>query len=315
MNKLVVILASCTLLGLSPAAWAVNGNSNEELPNLDKRPSAKAPAVGPSGSAVQAQEALKSRVPGVNVSWDRVTGTPRWVSANKSFLTDNTGSRLGLSRTSLDAVPSEDPHRTVKAFINEHAALFGHDASLLDSAVIARNGVTPNTQLRTVVWQQAHAGIPVHEGLFVANSSGIGELVNVSDRLVLDPANAVARGITSGETANVPSISVEEAIALAAANIGGQVAPSSLSLQSAPQGAEQKQIHNSSDLIGQAYSQLTWLPIDSETLRLCWRVILSAKPKIERYQLLIDAGTGEVLVRQSLNFHAAPGQLQRLHER
>src|SRR5262245_35022955 len=181
------------LTGL-PTALAVMPSHRSELPDFDRRPSGAAPAVaaGPAHRAAVAK--LKANVPDARVELDDIVGSPRWVTAPHGFLTGRDGAGLGVSAAVARAVPAGDRHRAVKAFLNEHSALFGHNASALNDARITREYVTPHNGLRSVVWQQELDGLPVFEGLLIGHTTKNGELVSLSSRFVVDLGPAADRG-------------------------------------------------------------------------------------------------------------------------
>ncbi|PYK98688.1 MAG: hypothetical protein DME19_11545, partial [Verrucomicrobia bacterium] len=45
---------------------------------------------------------------------------------------------------------------------------------------------------------------------------------------------------------------------------------------------------------------MVWLPMNRTSLRLCWQVQLTSRSRAELYLVVVDAETGEVLVRRSL---------------
>jgi hypothetical protein len=300
--------SAITLLLILPQAWAVLPNPNGPLPNHDKRKEAPKPAVSVPNTARQnARALLESRVPGLQISTDNVLGTPRWISAQRGFLTGPQGEGGGLSKDFLQAVPAGDPHRVVKAFLNEHAALFGHDASALDSANVTRDYVTKHNGLHTMVWEQTLDGIPVFESLLVGHVTKNGQLVSLADHFVSDPAQAATTAAPNRKTLqSTPPISAAAAIARAAADIDSQVDENSVSVASQPQGAERRQILKTEGLTGPAYAQLVWFPLTQDSMRLCWRVIINGKPRLDRYMLLVDAETGEVPLRYSLTENLLP---------
>ena len=68
-------------------------------------------------------------------------------------------------------------------------------------------------------------------------------------------------------------------------------------LQATP---EQRQKYTAPGLKGEAEAKLTWLPMDRNTLRLCWDVILTSRTRQEMYRVLVDVQTGEVWLRRCL---------------
>ena len=303
-----------TCLGLvfcqSSGVWGQVATARPPLPNYDKRATAPAPLaanVSTNAQQEQAAAALKARVPSARVTKDRLLGTPSLVGATRGFLTGPEGSGGAVSRAFLEAVPPDDPHRVIKAFLNEHSALFGHDAGALKSARVQRDYVTEHNGLRTVIWEQTMDDIPVFEGLLVGHVTRNGELVSISSRFVPDVAKAADAGTPNRKSlAASPAISVAKAIAIAASNIGADVAEDSVTVVEPPQGAEKRQTVKSGSLFGPAWAQLVWLPMSRDSMRLCWRVILTTRPQMERYSILLDAETGEVLVRHGMTEHIQP---------
>ncbi|MCA1607624.1 MAG: M36 family metallopeptidase, partial [Acidobacteria bacterium] len=53
-------------------------------------------------------------------------------------------------------------------------------------------------------------------------------------------------------------------------------------------------------LLQGATAEYAWLPMDGQTLRLCWEVLFTSKARGELYRVLVDAETGEELLRHCL---------------
>ncbi len=64
--------------------------------------------------------------------------------------------------------------------------------------------------------------------------------------------------------------------------------------------ADRHQTFKAASLKGTIDARLVWLPMDRNSLRLCWEIILTSRGRNEMFRLLIDARTGEALMRQSL---------------
>src|SRR6476660_8498048 len=176
-------------------AWAILPTANESLPNYDKRKqAARALVTAPNYAKANARAVLQARVPDIKFSSDNVLGTPRLISAQRGFLTGPQGHGGAVSEPFLEAVSAGDPHRVIKAFLNEHAAVFGHDAAILASANVARDYVTKHNGLRTVVWEQTQEGISVYDGLLVGHVTRNGELVSLADHFVSNPVVAATTG-------------------------------------------------------------------------------------------------------------------------
>ena len=52
-------------------------------------------------------------------------------------------------------------------------------------------------------------------------------------------------------------------------------------------------------------AKLTWLPMNATSVRVCWNVLLTQQARGEMFQLLVDAESGEVLLRRCLTEHVS----------
>src|SRR4030095_3708698 len=128
-----------------------------------------------------------------------------------------------------------------------------------------------------------------------------GELVNISSRFVPDPGQAAKAGTPNrAEVIRTPVISARQAIAKAASNLGTELEENSLISLGDPEGAESRQAFNAPLLRGEARAKWVWLPMNRNSLRLAWRVELSSRARPELYSVVVDAQTGEAMLRRSL---------------
>jgi hypothetical protein len=251
------------------------------LANVDRRVGT-ADAVAGAGFA-----ALQREVPGVTMERHRITGTPKWVASSGGFLTQ--------------AEEGKDGEAVVREFVNGRRTLFGHDATVLDAAAKTRDDVTKHNGMRTLVWQQRHEGLAVFEGMLKATVTRLGELVNIGSQVVPDAARAAANG-TPGyrELLAAPAVSASKAVAVAGQEIGDRVTESSVRALGPPaEGPEKKQAFKAA-LLTEAAARLLWVQLSAEAMRPAWEVVTVSKARGEMYRVLVDAGTAEVLVRQSL---------------
>src|SRR5437667_3315038 len=183
MKMRLLIVASFGLLAFQlPTASAFQPPQRAPLSNYDKRLATATPVAEPDADAQQAEAALKARLPALRVARDRILGTPRLVTATRGFLTGPGGKGKALVKQGFAA--SDDPHDAVRNFLNEHAALFGHDANVLATASVKRDYITAHNGLHTVIWEQSLEAIPVFEGLLTGQITRNGELVSVSSHFV-----------------------------------------------------------------------------------------------------------------------------------
>ena len=251
------------------------------LVNVDRR-AGTTDAVASAGWA-----ALQREVPGVTMERHRVTGTPKWVAAAGAFLTK--------------AEAGKDGEAVVREFVNGRRDLFGHDATVLNAAAKTRDDVTKHNGMRTLVWQQRHEGLAVFEGILKATVTRLGELVNIGSQMVPDAAGAAARGTPDyRELLAAPTVSAVKAVTVAGQELGDRVTEDSVRALGPPaEGPEKKQAFKAA-LLTEAAARLLWVPLSAEAMRPAWEVVTVSKARGEMYRVLVDAGTAEVLVRQSL---------------
>lgn len=295
-------------LGFPLAAWSFQKPQRQQLPNFDKRlqAAAVAPAVDPVRAAAAAAD-LRAKVPGVRIDMDPLLGTPKFVGATTGFLTGPSGSGNGVRPQTAAAFAGDDPHRPVKAFLSEHAALFGVGAEALAEARIAREYVTAHNGLRTVVWEQQLEGIGVFERVLIANITRKAELVNISSQFVPNLAQAADRGTPNRAAAvATPPISAAEAIVRAAPFVDAAVNPADVLPLAEAVGRDHQQRLAAPALSGPVHAKLVWLPMSRNALRLCWDLILVSRARGEGYRVLVDAQTGDVVLRRNLTQYISP---------
>ena len=293
-------LLSSLLLLMVFAVSARAGSHAEKrtLPDFDKRAAVAPAPVHPDKTAAAGQ--LRGRLRAARVETDAISDAPKVVGSPFEFLTGPAGEGRAVPRARLQARAKGEAHREVKAFLEEYKALYGHGAEALNAAQVKRDYTNKHNGLRSVVWQQQVDGVPVFGAMMQAHTTKNGELVNVASQFLADPVAAADRG-TPRRAARLaaPAISAVEAVAIAARNIGEAVQAADLTRTSAPAGVERKQAFKAAALRG-ATAQLTWLPMDKGSARLCWDVVLTGRTTGEMFRILIDATTGEAQVRHGL---------------
>ena len=288
------------LTGLAFPASARNAVSRDSLTNFDLRVTAPVatPAKTASLAGQQAARAeLKSRAPDVVVEFDAVLGSPKWVRSSAGKLSG------AIPAATAKRFAKDEP---VKAFLEEHRALFRHGPEVLATARATRNHTNELGQ-RTVAWEQRVDGIPVFDSVFVAHSSAEGELMSLSSQFVPEPERAADRGTANRRAkALAPPVSAEGALRIAAENLGEIISASKSLAAPAAQTLHQK--FDVRPLPGEASASLVWLPLDGDTLRLCWDVELNRREFSERFRLAVDAETGAILVRRKLTVEVGEAQ-------
>ncbi len=284
----------------------------EERPNFDRRqtqgiaPARKAELTPARDARIQAAGRLAAAVPGARVDFDGELGSPKSVAATEGFLTGPGGEGGAVPAARMQGFAEADRHRVVKGFLAEHAALFGHGPEALAEARVVRDYETPHNGMRTTVWQQELSGVRVFESTFQAHVTKRGELVNVASRFVPDVAKAADAGTPNHEALLAGAvIDARQAVSAAAATLGEKVAPGQIVAGGEPEGASRRQQFRSAQLLDVG-AEFVWLPQDETAMRLCWEVIFMSKARGEMFRTLVDAESGEALVRQGLTEYIGP---------
>ena len=196
----------------------------------------------------------------------------------------------------------DDPDRPVKAFLQEYQVLFGFGPEALDDANVQRDYVSTGNGVRTVVWQQQVAGVPVFNALLIGHMTQAGELACLSSEFIpsaiqaADPALLAA--VQSGAGLPVP---VQQALVTAVTNIGDRFAVNDVLARTDAAGVTRQQTFTANDGIkGDARAELIWFPASRTQLKLCWQVLFTSQWRDEMYLTLVSADAGEILYRRNL---------------
>lgn len=291
-SAMLALAGLATVAGFAPgASGPMRPTRPSETPDFDQRVVA-AKSVERLAERNAGFAGLRQRLPGASVSFDSLLDTPKFIRARGGFLTGPGGQGFGVAS---QAYSVGDPHRAVRAFLDEHVALFGHGAEVLATAALARESVGAHNGLRTVVWQQQHAGLPLFGAVLIGNISKNGELVTLASQFLPDPA-AAAGGVTAAEA----TVSASQAIIAALASLGDTVGANEISaLGAAGSSGYDKFAVRNTDLHG----RMVWLPMSRSSLRLAWELHVTNLRTREVFRMLVDAQTGVVVMRHNLTCH------------
>ena len=279
-----------------------------DLANFDKRRATGGDAFSPAAEQAAAVNILEARSPGTRVDWDDILGSPRFILNERSFLSGPDGADEHLIPNARPDPLAGDPHKAIKRFLNENSGLFGFNAAILSEARVSREFTTAHNGLRTVVWEQQLDGIPVFEAVLYGHIGRNGELVSLCSRFLPTLAAPADAGVPNREFVQAfPPISPQQAVSYAATNIGERLDASEVAGKDPlPEGADRRQRFEATALQGEATASLVWLPMSRQSMRLCWRVVLTGKTSGEMFQVLIDAQSGDSQVRHCWTFNANP---------
>ena len=299
-----LILALLLALGLSASSRLsaqMAPRHHEPLASFDKRPVDSSADLPLPADRQPALAHLKELVPGAKVNVDSLLKSPRFVYSTSGLLTGPKGQNGAIPMAAASQIPAGDAAATIKAFLNEHRGLFGHGAEVLDSAKVARESVTTHNGLKTIVWEQLLDNIPVYRANLMGHVTKAGELVSIASQFVPNAAQAADAGTSNRLTlASSPVVSAAHAIVDAANDVGEKLVLGQVQSLDDASGPEKSQKFQASPLLnGPVYVHLVWVPMDAANLRLCWDVLLMSHARQEGFESLVDAQTGEIIIRHN----------------
>lgn len=177
-------------------------------------------------------------------------------------------------------------------------ARLGLDDGDLATLALARDYSSRSTGLRHVVLSQVVDGLPVFGGTIAVHLDGNGRVVRVT--------SGAAR--TAGRQ-RIPQIAAEQAVEAAAANVRPGEAFFATRLAGSPDPSGALRFARG-PFRGEPTASLIWVPVDG-FLRLAWSVAIEPEGPAQLYDLLVDAQTAEVLVRQNRVRYAGTGRVMQ----
>jgi subtilase family serine protease len=200
-----------------------------------------------------------------------------------------TGGVLVLERPGVN-VPRAMAAPALRNVVASLAERLGLEDGDLASLTVLRDYVTRSNGIRTVTFAQTVDGVPVFDAIVTLHVDGAGEIVRITS----------SAGRMGGRL-RTTRVAVEQAVTAAARNIRPEL--SFLPTRMADTGGAARFARGQfrRDLM----ASLTWLPVDG-VLRLAWQVAVEPESDSEAYDVLIDANTGDVLLRRN-RVHFAQG--------
>src|SRR4051812_5734249 len=273
-RSLAAAMAASVVLGLpaaAPAAQSIDGIT-AAADTFDAR--AKTVAA-PTAAQRDAAAALVARAgAGTRVTWDRRFGTPRTIFDAKGYLT---GPAAGA------------PADVARAWLNDNRAAFGLSAADVAALAVARDHALPGTGTHVVDFQQVVGD--------VQTTAGGGRAAGARS-----PGGLLGRGAppapSPGGLAGPYVLSAGQALAKVA---GGGFAPNQTGTE-----AGWDVFARDSLATVQRVRKTAFLTADGA--RPAYRVLFT--PRLDdAADVVVDAGSGDVLYRQSLVAHDAEGQV------
>jgi len=228
-----------------------------------------------------AARALAAEVSGVQIDYDTLWGTPRYVRSLDGYLTRAVSGDV-------------EPREVVYAFVDAHAQLFGVTSSELRGAHVKRLAQTAHNGLRTIWWQQTIGGHDVLGAEFRANVLPDGRIVALSSTMVSAPAK--------GFVASLPTLTTDEAVRAAARQLGVETKVPAARVAT---GSWQR-YQAIASLAGGTQARLVYFPLTSEEIVPAYQVILGRADDVNVYSVVVDAADGKLLARECRTFYAEP---------
>src|SRR6266850_1015346 len=211
------LLAAALLLSSGLSCCAAQGAPHLDLSslNLDKR-TGQTDAAGPRK---QGLAHLLELAPETDVDFDPFVGTPKWIYNRHGFLSGPDATGKAISLKARQGIAPDDVHKAIKAFLNEHAVLFGHDAKALIGSRVIRDCRSAHNGLQTTVWEQELDAIPIFGAVLIGHTTAAGELVNISSQFVPDLEHVVKQP----SRPVLARVSASGAVLFAARNLGEEL--------------------------------------------------------------------------------------------
>jgi len=263
------------------AARLAHAHEPVALPDFDHRATIVArDQVGPNpddalrtARRMEATDQLRTTAPSVAIDWDPLLMTPGFVRATQGFL------------SGPDPVRA-DPLEQIDAFLSIHKTLFGCGSRPLERVVITRDAITEHNGLRTLWLQQVVGEIPIFGCDLRANITSEGRLVTIGSRLL--DIGAEGFSIRSAEISDI------EALRAAAACVQiEEIEP----LRLLDEGAARR--FTSPGLKGEAEVTDCYIPFGPDEIRSGKLITLRAVDSDNLYEILIDATSGEAVLRRN----------------
>jgi Zn-dependent metalloprotease len=204
-----------------------------------------------------------------------------------------------LKNLFIDGAPLSEPQsdtadNIARKFLNRHNDLFALSTKDVGSLKLENEDNDRGTSFLN--YTQTVSGLKVFEGQVQLVVNKNGEVLSVREGFLVDAAPVVRKG----------GLTEAQGIAKAFEHAGRQVAQSFVETHSRVDAAEKSSFANPIDLnFEEVLSEKNVVRVNGES-RLAWHVYADVGPD-EWYEILLDANTGELLLRQNLYVFEAQG--------
>lgn len=251
----------------------LNSNSGKQVAMQNASTRSRASAVDQFRASLKAENAQNLRA------------TVNEAGAMKNFFID--GGTLSEPR-------SDTADNVARNFLERHSSLFALPRAGREELVLENEDNDRGTTFLN--YTQTVGGLKVFEGQVQVVVNKNGEVLNVREGFLADGPPLKRKG----------GMNETKAIAKAFEHAGRNVFPSFVEVYSRTSATEMSRFANPLDLnFEEVLSEQNVVRIDGES-RLAWHVYVEVGPE-EWYEILLDAFTGELLLRHNLYVHQAQG--------
>lgn len=269
----------------------------EPLPTIDVRqknmPPGRVSEFFVSTTQREAARELRARYPGLKITWNPLTGTPRNLYRLDGFLTTPT------DRSSEDVVLIfvQANRELFRLTDSDLKTLFTVRRSISDGSPMSRKAI--RNKLVHLVANQRWKGRQVHTATLITNVTGKGELVNVTGEVI--------PGLSDTIIAEEPKLSALQALKTAAKSADAPFQKDQLKLIKKPTGPEMRQTFSKGKIFNADVPiRLIYYPVSRTTVKLAWEVFVGRAGQPYNYHIFVDALTGEILRRQNITVFDVP---------
>ena len=224
-------------------------------------------------------------LPGPSAAADR-QGAAR--DQKRSRANTHTGALRVVDVTDL-AIARELPPEGIRAALTRMAGRLGLDESDLQSLTPLRDFTSASNNIRHVVFGQTVDGIRVLDAEIQVHLDSAGRAVRITSSAARGQSRRNARLISAAQAAVAAAANVRPAVAFSPVPVGPQ-----------SQTARFARGPFKSDVVVTP----AWFPM-SDALRLAWLVDIELDGDPQRYDIVVDAASGEVLLRRNKILYAS----------
>lgn len=284
-------------LTVQSTAFALIAPPTEALPRIDARQAALPADVFTDALVSTPQQdsagLVRKIYPNLTLRWNAVTGTPKSLYTLNALLTP--------------ASQQEAP-QVVRNFVSANRSLYGLSTEDLGTLVLVRNAASPGSSplQKTIRHSLTHIGLDqrwlgrqVYPATLVGSVTGEGRLTSMAGEVVPNIAATI--------NATEPTLAPLQALERAASSIGATFDASQHPVVSASSGDERRQtFERGPDFEYDVPIRLIYYVVARGNVRLVWEATVTKVANEISYHVLVDAVTGDILLRQSITDFDTP---------